>query len=149
MPREKEAHGAAMWLSQLARMLTAFLSNTNHFIEVLSEETAQCAFSLAMLPPAIVNLVYVERLCHGVRHMCSRLQSEGLLCLGPLSVRQTAPIWTHRTSPMVTVRMPACINLTQNRAPSVNPCSAAVCDLTRRVCPSTQSNTQSHRRPRG
>lgn len=86
-----------MWLSQLARMLTAFLSNTNHFIEVLSEETAQCAFSLAMLPPAIVNLVYVERLCHGARHLCSRLQSEGLLCLGPLSVRQTAPIWTHRT----------------------------------------------------
>lgn len=60
--RGKKAHGAHMRLSQLTCLLSDFFSNSNHFMEILAEENARCAFYHAMLLPAAVNLVYVKGL---------------------------------------------------------------------------------------
>lgn len=90
--------------------------------------------SVMMLTPSAVTLVYVKGYWPGSWHLAAGTGVK-FYCLGPLSVRQPAPIWTPRTSPRVRVHTSACTQPTQIRVLSVTSCRAAVWDLTQRVCP--------------
>lgn len=84
-PRKK-----SMQRDMTGNQAASLFSNSKHYLEVLGEESARrCPCSLCDCASCLCKeLLSLELGLH------SRLWGQGLLCLGPGSVRQPAPVWT-------------------------------------------------------